>query len=92
MRAYNVDEVGKTRKDSLLIINLVGNVTEQEVKKNYRKISRIYHPDKHRPVLTGMSPNQAEEYFKLVNNAYEFYAQMRNGHTMKHQKGKTRAQ
>ena len=46
-------------------------MTEQEVKTNYRKIALIYHPDKRRPASTGMSPNQAEEYFKLVNNAYK---------------------
>ena len=34
--------------------------------------ARIYHPDKHSTDLIGMSPNQAEEYFKLVNNAYNF--------------------
>ena len=47
-------------------------MTEQEVKTNYRRISQIYHPDKHRPDSTGMSPNQAEEYFKLVNNTHNF--------------------
>ena len=54
------------------ILNLSGYVTEQEVKTNYREIAQIYHPDKHRPASTGMSPNQAERYFKLVNNSYEF--------------------
>ena len=54
------------------ILNLSEDATEREVKTNYRKIARIYHPDKHRPASIGMSPNQAEEYFKLVNNAYEF--------------------
>ena len=62
----------KTRKDSLGILNLSEDVTEREVKMNNREIARIYHPDKHRPDSTGMSPNQAEEYFKLVNNVYEF--------------------
>ena len=71
-RAYNLDDVGKTRKDSLGILNLVSYVTEREVKMNYRKIARIYHPDKHRPSSTNMSPDQAEEYFKLVNNTYAF--------------------
>ena len=72
MRSYNVDKVGKMRKESLGILNLIGNATEQEVKMNYQKISRIYHPDKHCPALTGMSPHQVEGYFKLVNNAYKF--------------------
>ena len=71
-RAYNIDGVGKTRKDSLGIFNLSGDATEQEVRTNYRKIAPIYHQDINCPASTGMSPNQAEEYFKLVNNAYEF--------------------
>ena len=70
-RAYNIYVVGKTRKDSLGIFNLSGDVTERELKTNYQKIAQIYHPDKHRPASTCMSPNQAEEYLKLVNNAYE---------------------
>ena len=37
-------------------------------KTNYRKIAQIYHPDKHRPDLIGVLPNQAEGYFKLVKN------------------------
>ena len=60
------------RKDSLGILNLSEDVTEREVKTNYRKIVRIYHPDKHRPDSTGMLPNQAEGHFKLVKNSYEF--------------------
>ena len=66
-------------KDFMGILNLSGDPTEREVKWNYRKIARIYYPDKHCPSSTLMSPNQAEEYFKLVNNVYDFYAQMRNG-------------
>ena len=60
------------RKDSLGILNLSGDATEQEVKTNYRKIARTYHPDKYLPDSTGMSSNQAEEYFKQNNNAYDF--------------------
>ena len=41
-------------------------------KENYRKIAQIYHPYKHRPDLTGVSPNQGEKYFRLVKNTYEF--------------------
>ena len=48
-------------KDSLGILYVIGNTTEREVKTNYRKIAQIYHPDKHHPYLTGISPNQAEE-------------------------------
>ena len=39
-RAYNIDGVGKMRKDSLGILNLNGDVTEREVKTNYWKIAQ----------------------------------------------------
>ena len=39
---------------------------------NYRRIAQIFRPGKHLRVSTGMSPDQAEEYSKLVNNAYVF--------------------
>ena len=61
--------MGETRKDSHGILNLAENMTEIEVKIQYPIIAQIYHPDKHLPASTYMSPNQAEEYFKLVNNA-----------------------
>ena len=64
--------MGRTRNDSLGILNFSGDVTEREVKTNFRKVARKYHSDTHRQALTGMSSNQAEEYFQLVNNAYKF--------------------
>ena len=67
----NFDNVKKTRKDSLGILNLTGNATERKVKANYRKIAQIHHPDKHCLASTGMSPRKVEEYFKLVNNAHK---------------------
>ena len=52
--------MGETRKESLGILNLSGDVTEREVKTNYWKIAQIYHPDKHCPDSIGVSPNQGE--------------------------------
>ena len=57
MKEYNIDGVGRTRKESLGILNHSGDATEGEVKMNYQKIAQIYHPDKHRQGSTGMSPN-----------------------------------
>ena len=68
----NVDDVGKARKYSLGIPNLIYNATGRELKTKYLRIARIYHPDKRRPDSIGVSPDQAEEYFKLVNNTYAF--------------------
>ena len=91
MRAYNIDVVVRKRKDSMGILNISGDVNNREVKKNYRKIARIYHPDKHCSASTRISSNQAEENFRLVNNAYEFLRSNANDQNTKHQgKGKHR--
>ena len=59
-RAYNIDGVGKTWKDSMGILNFSGEATKRGVKMSYQKIAQIFHPDKHRPDSTGMSQNQEE--------------------------------
>ena len=69
---YNVRGVGFTRRDSLNIMSLQNEVTEREIKVRYRKLARTYHPDKHNPTSTNMTSTEAEEFFKLINNAYEF--------------------
>ena len=38
----------------------------------YRRFARIYHPDKYDPKTNEMSKFEAEEHFKLLNNAYEY--------------------
>jgi len=44
--------------------------SEAELKKRYRELSRLYHPDKHDPTKTGMTDEEAENFCKLINNAY----------------------
>ena len=46
--------------------------TETEVKVAYRALARIYHPDKHDPMRTGMTHAEASEYFKIINNAQAY--------------------
>ena len=68
---YVSEQVGKTRRDSLGIFNLPNAATEREIKVQYRRLARIYHPDKY--VTTNeMTKMEAQEHFKLINNAYEF--------------------
>lgn len=54
----------KTR-DALNILNLNGDVTQEEIKKAYRKACSTYHPDR--------NPAGAD-MMKLVNAAYEALA------------------
>ena len=46
------------------ILELERNVTGREVKIKFRQLSRIYHPDKHQPEKTGMSNDEAKEFFQ----------------------------
>ena len=48
-RNYYVNRVGHTKSDSLDILNLSFAATEREMKVHYRRLARIYHPDKYDP-------------------------------------------
>ena len=71
---YDPEKVGQNRKDSLGILNLPISTaaTEREIKVQYRCLARIYHPDKYDPTTNKMSKSEAQEHFKLINNAYEY--------------------
>ena len=69
---FDPANVGKTKMDSLRILRLENDATERQVKTQYRRLARIYHPDKFDRTSTRGSINQAEEHFKLLNNAYEY--------------------
>ena len=46
--------------------------TEREIKIRYRQLARTYHPDKYNSTMNKISKSEAQEHFKLLNNAYEF--------------------
>ena len=46
------------------VLNLAQNVSDQEIRKAYLKLSLKYHPDKN-------SQNGTEERFKLILEAYQ---------------------
>jgi curved DNA-binding protein CbpA len=54
----------KTNKNPYTILNLNTNATKDEIKKAYRKLVVIYHPDK------SSDPNALEK-FKEIQTAYE---------------------
>jgi DnaJ-class molecular chaperone len=56
----------------LRILGLREGATEGEVKAAYRAMSRIYHPDKHNSGFTGMSDEEAVEFFQHLNNAHSY--------------------
>ena len=69
---FDPERVGKTKRDSLQILLMTDFATEREVKTQYRRLARIYHPDKYDQTSTQMTPRQSEEHCTLINNAYEF--------------------
>ena len=71
-RDYIPENVGRSLFDSLKVLGLGLGATEREVKTNYRALSRMYHPDKHDPDKTGMTHEEANEFFKLINNANQY--------------------
>ncbi len=71
-REYNPMGVGINITDSLKCLGLSLEATEREVRVSFRQLSRIYHPDKHKPEQTGLTQREATEKFQLINNAYSY--------------------
>ena len=45
---------------------------QREIKVQYRRLARIYHPDKFDPTTTEMSKFEAQQHFKQINNTYKY--------------------
>jgi hypothetical protein len=57
---------------SLRALGLGLGASEIDVRVAYRALARIYHPDKHDPAQTGLTNEQAADYFKVINNAQAY--------------------
>ena len=57
---------------SLGVLGIDMGVTVSKVNVRYRFLARRVHPDKHNTEATGMTPEEAVEMFKLVNNAQKY--------------------
>ncbi len=55
-------------RDPYEVLGIPRNATDEEVKKAYRKLSRIYHPDAN---VNNPNKEQAEERFKEIQQAYK---------------------
>ena len=58
--------------DSLKIFGLGYTATTAEMTANFRAQARIYHPDQHNPERTGMSNEEAVQYFQMLGNARDY--------------------
>jgi curved DNA-binding protein CbpA len=47
------------------------DANDNEIKKRFRRLSLIYHPDRYSPNL-GITPGEATAHFQMLNNANEF--------------------
>ena len=71
-RGYDPKGVGRNLKDSLGIFGLERGAVWMEVKAEFRRLSRLYHPDKHNPTRTNMTNEEAKAFFQLFNNGKDF--------------------
>lgn len=54
--------------DPYSVLGVSRNASEEEIKKAYKTLSRKYHPDAN---INNPNKDQAEEKFKLIQNAYQ---------------------
>ncbi len=52
----------------LKILSLGLGASKTEIKVHYRQLARKYHPDKNYYAATGLTTEEATDFFKLLNN------------------------
>jgi curved DNA-binding protein CbpA len=57
---------------SLKILGLGLGASETEIKVHYRQLTGKCHPDKNDSTITGLTAEEASEFFKLLNNANDY--------------------
>ena len=57
---------------SLTIFELGLGASKTEIKVHYRQLAHTYHPDKNNTNITGLTAEDASEFFKLLNNANDY--------------------
>ena len=62
--------------DPYKILGVSHDASEEEIKKAYRKLSRLYHPDAN---VNNPNKDQAEEKFKQIQEAYSQIMKEREG-------------
>ncbi|XP_061197810.1 dnaJ homolog subfamily C member 11-like [Saccostrea echinata] len=66
--AASMDDDGFQADDLYVLLNVDRKATNQEINKAFRRMSKIFHPDKH---LDAVKKKQAEIFFNKIKNAYE---------------------
>ena len=63
----------RNRRNYFGILQLPITATEREIKVQYRRLARIYHPDKYDGSTNPMTKDQVQEYFKLIKTRMNSY-------------------
>ena len=74
---YDPEMVGCSLSDLFKVLGLGLGATETEVKVQYRALSsRIYHPDQHDPIRTGITNESAADFFKLISKLQAYLCEV----------------
>jgi hypothetical protein len=69
-RNWNPEGVGCNMTDYLKILNLPMNASNNEIKKQLRRLSLTYHPYRYLPTL-GSTQEEATTHFQMLNSESE---------------------
>lgn len=75
--ASTSNKKSKSAKEHAMTLRLNGQVTTDEIKKAYKNLARIFHPD----ALSGQNAllvSLAAEHFKEINNSYDYFRRKYN--------------
>ena len=75
-RDWIPENIGNVMYDSFKILGLSLGASERELKIQYRRLSRTYHPDSHNPTETGLSHEEAVQMFQHINNANSYLREL----------------
>ncbi|KAH8726743.1 DNAJ domain-containing protein [Phaeosphaeriaceae sp. PMI808] len=67
-KAHTLLKRSKT-KDYYKVLDVSRDANDREIKRAYRKLSKLYHPDK--ASALGVSPEEAQKKMAAINEAYE---------------------
>jgi hypothetical protein len=68
------EELEQKRKEAAELLNVEEDAGQDEIKRSYRALARMYHPDKYRGEdnhVDGMTKKESEDHFKKVSDAYD---------------------
>ncbi|XP_023229256.1 dnaJ homolog subfamily C member 22-like [Centruroides sculpturatus] len=81
---HALDPLGE--KNALQVLNLTRNATQEEISAQYRKLSRQWHPDRHKDPE---EKQNAQEKFIEIQQAYEVLSDIKSRRVRKNKKAQS---